>query len=400
MAQQAGIPPVNGAPSGSPFQRGVPRNLRSGVALAEGLQKLADQRNGNPSGTPPAARQPAPAAERQPQAQAHAGQAPQSVDPGEGGSGEQPNADAGEAGDTGEAQQAEDTVLFEKEDGTPFTKAELKELQEGSLRQDEFSRRMSAVAETEKAFKSGLEEVQKHGAVIKAGAERVPQLLDWVLQQVAGGAAAGAGPAADHVRSGRVSARPGGLPPALQHHQASLGELHQGVQWALEGVMPAQQAHQQLDQAAVDAQWRAEWPKLTQLVPRWRDQQKAARELPEAWKLLDELGVPDAHRRTAWAMALARWATAGRQIVEAGPRGSGARQDGAPSLDRSFGRSVPRGPQAARQLQAADDGLRTATNMRDRRNLGAQKLQALRSMGGVASAGSNKLGGRRWLTRS
>jgi hypothetical protein len=382
MAQQAGIPPVNGAPSGSPFQRGVPRNLRSGVALAEGLQKLADQRNGNPSGTPPAARQPAPAAERQPQAQAHAGQAPQSVDPGEGGSGEQPNADAGEAGDTGEAQQAEDTVLFEKEDGTPFTKAELKELQEGSLRQDEFSRRMSAVAETEKAFKSGLEEVQKHGAVIKAGAERVPKLLSWVLQQVQ--AAQPQEPDPQRITSDPVGYQRdlAAYRQQLQHHQASLGELQRGVQWALEGVMPAQQAHQQLDQAAVDAQWRAEWPKLTQLVPRWRDQQKAARELPEAWKLLDELGVPDAHRRTAWAMALARWATAGRQIVEAGPRGSGARQDGAPSLDRSFGRSVPRGPQAARQLQAADDGLRTATNMRDRRNLGAQKLQALRSMGG------------------
>jgi hypothetical protein len=162
--------------------------------------------------------------------------------------------------------------------------------------------------------------------------------------------------------------------------------------------MPAQQAHQQLDQAALDAAWRAEWPRITQLIPRWRDQAKAARELPEAWKLLDELGVPEQHRRSAWAMALARWATAGRQIVEAGPRGSGARADGAPSLDRSFGRSVPRGPQASRQLQAADEGLRTASNIRDRRNLGAQKLQASAPWG-VASAGNNK-GWRKWLTRS
>jgi hypothetical protein len=382
MTQQAGIPPVNGDQSGSPFRRGAPRSLRSGVALAEGLQKLADQRNGNPSGTPPAASRPVPAAERQPQAQAPAGRAPQSVDPGEGGSGEQPNADAGEAGDTGEAQQAEDPVLFTKEDGTPFTARELRDLEEGSLRQEEFSRRMGALAETEKAFKSGLEEVQKHGAVIKAGAERVPQLLTWVLQQVQQAQPQEPDPQ-------RISSDPVGYQrdlaawrQSLQHHQGSLRNLQQGIAWALEGVMPAQQAHQQLDQAALDAAWRAEWPRITQLIPRWRDQQKAQRELPEAWRLLDELGVPEQHRRTAWAMALARWATAGRQIVET-PRGGAARADGAPSLDRSFGRSVPRGPQASRQLQAADEGLRTATSTRDRRALGVQKLQALRTMGNV-----------------
>lgn len=381
MAQQAGITPVNGTPAGSPFQRGVPRSLRGSTSLSEGLQKLAAQRDANPTGTADPARTPAPAAARQPQAQALAGQAPQSGIPGEQGSGDEPNLPAGDTGDTGEAGQAEDTVLFEKEDGTPFTRAELRELEEGSLRQDEFSRRMSALSETEKAFKSGLEEVQKHGAVIKAGAERVPQLLSWVLQQ-----AQAAQPQEPDPQ--RITTDPVGYQrdlavyrQMLQHHQATLGQLTQGVRWALDGVMPAQQAHQQLDQAALDAAWRAEWPRITQLIPRWRDQAKAARELPEAWKLLDELGVPEQHRRSAWAMALARWATAGRQIVEAGPRGSGARADGAPSLDRSFGRSVPRGPQASRQLQAATEGLRSATSLRDRQKLGVQKLQSLRAMG-------------------
>jgi hypothetical protein len=382
MTQQSGIPAVNGAaPGGSPFQRGVPRSLRGSTSLSEGLQKLAAQRDANPTGTADPARTPAPAATRQPQAQAHAGQAPQSGQPGDEGSGDQPNLGVGDPGDTGEAGQVEDTVLFEKEDGTPFTRAQLRELEEGSLRQDEFSRRMSALSETEKAFKSGLEEVQRHGSVIKAGAERVPQLLSWVLQQ-----AQAAQPQEPDPQ--RITTDPVGYQrdlaayrQMLQHHQATLGHLQQGVRWALDGVMPAQQAHQQLDQAALDAAWRAEWPRITQLIPRWRDQAKAARELPEAWRLLDELGVPEQHRRSAWAMALARWATAGRQIVEAGPRGSGARQDGAPSLDRSFARSAPRGPQASRQLQAATDGLRSATSLRDRQKLGVQKLQSLRAMG-------------------
>jgi hypothetical protein len=162
MTQQAGTTPANGAaPGGSPFQRGVPRSLRGSTSLSEGLQKLAAQRDANPTGTADPARTPAPAAssdrrsaERQPQAQAHAGQAPQSGQPGDQGSGDQPNLDAGDTGDTGEAGQVEDTVLFEKEDGTPFTRAQLRELEEGSLRQDEFSRRMSALSETEKAFRS------------------------------------------------------------------------------------------------------------------------------------------------------------------------------------------------------------------------------------------------------
>jgi hypothetical protein len=223
---------VNGAaPGGSPFQRGVPRSLRGSTSLSEGLQKLAAQRDANPTGTADPARTPAPAASsdrrsaRQPQAQAHAGQAPQSGQPGDEGSGDQPNLDAGDHRRHWRGGQAEDTVLFEKEDGTPFTRAQLRELEEGSLRQDEFSRRMSALSETEKAFKSGLEEVQKHGAVIKAGAERVPQLLSWVLQQ-----AQAAQPQEPDPQ--RITTDPVGYQrdlaayrQMLQHHQATLGQL-------------------------------------------------------------------------------------------------------------------------------------------------------------------------------
>jgi hypothetical protein len=231
MTQQSGIPPVNGTPGGSPFARGAPRSLRGSTSLSEGLQKLAAQRDANPTGTADPARTPAPAAssdrrsaERQPQAQAHAGQAPQS---GPGRRGERRAAEPRRwrsrrhwrgwaGGGHGPFRERGRYTLHPR----PAPRARGGLASPGRVLATHVGARGDG-----KGFSSGLEEVQKHGAVIKAGAERVPQLLSWVLQQAQ--AAQPQEPDPQRITSDPVGYQRdlAAYRQMLQHHQATLGQL-------------------------------------------------------------------------------------------------------------------------------------------------------------------------------